>query len=157
MPRCATSPYQNQQLIAAVREHIHALSLDHCIGVTLTMKQGVDGHYLDEIRASQNLRHFMNVLNREVFGKGFKRFGSRLNVVPALEKSPTSRLHYHMVLQNPYPENPDKFERMIDEAWDKTRFGYRETHVHRHIDHGWTNYITKTASDGIDWENYHWN
>ena len=140
----------------AVQGHLLALSLENCFGVSLTMKQGDAGNHLDEIRASQNFRHFMNRLNGSVFGKRFKRFGQRLNVVPVLERSSTNRLHYHLILQNPYPTDPATFTRLIESEWAKTRFGYVQSHIDEQIDHGWTKYITKSASDGVDWENYHW-
>lgn len=100
----------------------------------------------------------MNRLNYSVFGKRFQKYGTRLNVVPVLERSSTNRLHYHVTIQNPYPDNPAAFTRLIESEWAKTRFGYVQTHIDELIDHGWTDYITKskTASDGIDWENYHW-
>jgi hypothetical protein len=146
-------------LKSTIHSHIRSLSLDGCLGVSLTMRQFADGVRLDDIRSSQNLRHFLNRVNGEVFGKAFKRFGKRLNVIPALEKSPTDRLHYHLILQSPYPDDPQKAKALIERAWTETRFGYQQTHVHPGIDHGWTDYITKfkSASDGIDWENYHWN
>jgi hypothetical protein len=101
----------------------------------------------------------MNRLNASVHGKAFKRFGRRLNVIPSIEKSSEGRLHYHLVLQDPYPDDPQRTKALIEEQWGRTCFGYRQTHVHWQIDRGWTDYITKlrTASDGIDWENYHWN
>jgi hypothetical protein len=76
-----------------------------------------------------------------------------------LERSLSHRLHYHLVLQNPYPENPATFSRLVEALWSKTQFGYVQSHIDQQIDRGWTHYITKfkTASDGIDWENYHWN
>ena len=157
-----SSPNRNvppRQLKEAVQGFLHALSLENCFGVSLTMKQGETGTRLDEISASQNFRHFMNRLNHSVFGKRFQRYGKRLNVVPVLERSSTNRLHYHVTIQNPYPKDPAAFTRLIETEWAKTRFGYVQTHIHELIDQGWTHYITKfkTASDGIDWENYHWN
>ena len=140
----------------AVQGYLHALSLENCFGVSLTMKQGDSGTHLDEIMASQNFRHFMNRLNSSVYGKRFKRFGQRLNVVPVLERSSTNRLHYHLILQNPYPKDPATFTRLIESEWAKTRFGYVQSHIDEQIDHGWTDYITKSAGDGTDWGNFHW-
>jgi len=143
----------------AVRGHLLALNLDGCVGVSLTFRQGRDGIRLDEIRAAQNLRHFLNRLNSSVYGKRFKRFGVKLNVVPVLERSSTGRIHYHLILQNPFPSDSARFCDLIETEWAKTHFGFIQTHVDEQIDHGWTDYITKfkTASDGVDWENYHWN
>ena len=143
----------------AVRHYLADYELSNCFGVSLTLKQNTSGVYLDDIRASQNLRHFLNLLNSEVYGKRFRRFGKKLNVIPSLERSLSHRLHYHLILQNPYPENPTTFSRLVEALWSKTQFGYVQSHIDQQIDQGWTHYITKfkTASDGIDWENYHWN
>jgi hypothetical protein len=143
----------------AIRKHLFALNLDDCVGVSLTLRQGHQGIVLDEIRAAQNVRHFLNKLNSAVYGKRFKRFGMKLNVVPVLERSTTNRIHYHLILQNPFPADSAGFYRLIEGEWAKTHFGFIQTHVHDQINHGWTDYITKTtsASDGVDWENYHWN
>ena len=141
----------------ALREYLRGLSFGGYFGVTLTLRQGDHMGRLDEIEASKNLRHFMNRLNSEVFGKAFKRFGKRLQIVPVLERSSSGRLHYHLILENPYRETPVLFERMIEKEWAKTRYGFREVHVHYSVDQGWVDYITKfkSASDGIDWENFH--
>ncbi len=143
----------------AARKHLRTLSLENCFGVSLTLKQGDSVTRLDEISASQNFRHFMNRMNSSIYGKGFKRFGKKLNVIPVLERSSTNRLHYHLIFQNPYPDDPAAFARLIESEWAKTRFGYIQSHIDELIDHGWTDYITKfkSASDGIDWENYRWN
>jgi len=153
-----TEEISRAELRTAASAHLRSLPLNHCFGVSLTLKQHSDGITLDDIRASQNLRHFMNSLNCEVFGQRFKRFGIRLNIVPVIEKSSTGRLHYHLILQNPFPDTPTRFEAMIEQLWSKTHFGFQQTHVHYQIDHGWADYITKfkTASDRVDWENYHW-
>ena len=155
----APSNAPDAQLKDAVRRQLFALKLDNCLGVSLTLRQGRDGFTLDGIRASQNLRHFLNRLNSSVYGKRFKRFGVRLNVVPVQEQSSSGRIHYHLILQNPFPDDSAAFERLIESEWSKTHFGFLQTHVDEGIDHGWTDYITKfkTASDGVDWENYHWN
>jgi hypothetical protein len=57
--------------------------------VTLTLKQG---HQLDsggwvkidDYRCRQAFRHFMNLLNRAVYGAAFRRYGKRLRVLPVL-------------------------------------------------------------------------
>jgi hypothetical protein len=76
-----------------------------------------------------------------------------------LERSHAGRLHYHLVLENPFPDDPLRSDTLIEQEWTKTRFGYRETHIDHKIDQGWVRYITKSkdASDGIDWDNFHWN
>jgi hypothetical protein len=154
-------PQERLQIAArdAVHRYLAELPLRDSLAITLTLRQGDSLGQLDEVGASKNLRHFLNRLNSAVFGKRFKRFGRRLNVVPVLERSLAGRLHYHLILENPFPENPLRSEVLIEQEWIQTRFGYREIHIDHHIDEGWVSYITKskTASDGVDWENFHWN
>jgi len=151
-------PQLASALKEAIRGHLASLNLSDCVGVSLTMKQADGEVALDEIRASQNMRHFLNCLNSAIFGKRFKRFGKRLNVVPVFERSSSHRLHYHLILQNPFPDKPAYFRGLVEKEWVKTYFGYPQFHIDDQIDHGWGEYITKfkSASDGIDWENYHW-
>src|ERR1700744_3469009 len=63
---------------------------DFC-DVTLTLKQGHRrdcGGWIkiDDYRCRQAFRHFMNLLNRAVFGAAFRRHGRRLRVLPVLER-----------------------------------------------------------------------
>jgi hypothetical protein len=155
---CHPIAFRDASAKDAVRRQLFALNLDGCVGLSLTFRQGRDGIALDEIRAAQNVRHFLNRLNSSVYGKRFKRFGIKLNVVPVLERSTAGRIHYHLILQNPFRSDSARFCDLIETEWAKTHFGFLQTHVDQQIDHGWTNYITKfkTASDGVDWENYHW-
>lgn len=136
-----------------IREWLYLENYKHWFGVTLTLKQMVDGVRLDEITSSQNLRHFLNLLNKSTFGNRFYRFGKKIESVPVLEKSKTERFHFHMCLKNPGQEDNFGFEHHIRDSWLKTRWGYNEIHVHREIDNGWIDYITK--SDNIDWNNVH--
>ena len=59
--------------------------------VTLTLKQALQpdrGGWvkIDDYRCRQAFRHFMNLLNRAVYGSAFRRHGKRLRVLPVLEK-----------------------------------------------------------------------
>ena len=47
--------------------------VEHTLCVTLTMKQYTNGQALDEIKASRNMRHFLNLMNAEHYGNNFKR------------------------------------------------------------------------------------
>ncbi len=82
---CHSAP--SSELKKAIQEYLSEVPLTNCFGVSLTLKQNTSGVYLDDIRASQNLRHFLNLLNSEVYGKRFRRFGKKLNVIPSLERS----------------------------------------------------------------------
>ena len=72
------------------------------LAVTLTMKQQDGSTKLDEIHASNNLRHFLNRFNRKAFGNAFTRFQRKTLVIPMLEQSYSGRWHYHLVMENPY-------------------------------------------------------
>src|SRR5208282_5946263 len=41
---------------------------------------------IDDYRCREAFRHFMNLLNRAVYGAAFRRYGKRLRVLPVLEK-----------------------------------------------------------------------
>ena len=124
--------------------------------VTLTMKQKSCGQELDEIRASQNLRHFLNLLNRACFASAARRYNKKVEVIPALETSGAGRLHYHLTLRNPRPEEALLFEQKIKDCWSKTHFADDEINIKRTIFvAGWNRYITKEKHVNIDWENYH--
>jgi len=140
----------------ATKKHFEDFDISNCFGVSLTLKQRANNKSIDGISGSQNLRHFLNVLNKRCFGNSFKRFNKKLRVIPVLEKSSNGRFHYHLTLQNPYPENPYKFESMINHTWFKTNYGYRHIHIHRNINEGWNDYITKfnTRDDEVDWINF---
>jgi hypothetical protein len=59
--------------------------------VTLSLKQARqsdNGAWIkvDDYPCRQAFRHFMNLLNRAVYGAAFRRHGKRLRVLPVLEK-----------------------------------------------------------------------
>jgi hypothetical protein len=63
---------------------------DFC-DVTLTLKQRHQpdsGGWIkiEDYRCRQAFRHFMNLLNRAVYGSACRRYGKRLRVLPVLEK-----------------------------------------------------------------------
>ena len=149
----------SRQLQPFIRQYLEPVDLSRFVGVSLTMKQMVDQQKIDPICSSQNLRHFLNVLNKKVYRNRFSRFGLRLQVFPVLENSFRDRLHYHMILERPVNIDPRQFESLIHSAWKNTRFGYREIHIDQSIDAGWIKYITKFChnEEQVDWENVHLN
>src|SRR5258708_38996210 len=67
--------------------------------VTLTLKQALQpdrGGWvkIDDYRCRQAFRHFMNLLNRAVYGSAFRRHGKRLRVLPVLEKARSAPARY---------------------------------------------------------------
>lgn len=136
---------------------------EHCLAISLTMKQGIDGFFLDQQRASQNFRHFMNVLNRKIYGKRFQRFSKRLSIAPTLEHSSSGRLHYHALIKCPTLEengySKSKLCSAIKTTWPKTAFGSKQMEIESSVDEGWIDYITKflNVKDDFDWQNFNWN
>ena len=143
------------RLKKTIKDYAMEFDKTNCFAVTLTMRQRVDNKSLDNISSSQNLKHFLNILNTKCFGNAFKRFGKKLRVFPSLERSSTGRWHYHLILENPYPDNSMKFERMIESAWFKTSYRHRLIDIKHSINEGWGDYITKFdhRDNEIDWVN----
>jgi hypothetical protein len=145
-----------KELNGRLKEYVKDFDVNNTFGVTLTLRQGIKSQKLDEISCSQNLRHFLNVLNQKVFGNRVKRFNKRLRVLPILEISKGNRLHYHLTLENPFPKDPNRFSDLIEVVWNKTKFGHRHIHIHKNVNWEWNDYITKfnNSRDQIDWMNY---
>lgn len=149
----------NIELQKSIRNYIYSLPTKDCLSVTLTMKQVVENEYLDEEKSVKNFRHFLNRLNKRVYGNAHKRFKKSISVIPVLEKPFYGRFHYHLILEKPAHIHQNTYELMIKECWKKTRFGYYEIDIRNIYSSGWIDYITKFASkeDEIDYENIHWN
>lgn len=134
--------------------------------VTLTLKQSVTVPngimstklWLTEAVAAQNLRHFLNKLNRSVFGKSAARFGKGVGCIPVLEGGRDRRLHYHAVIDCPLPDLVAGFPLLITDHWRSTQWGYFQVDCQTDTDDGWLTYITKfrdkpNFADAIDWTN----
>lgn len=150
------------------REWIDVEDWANPFAVTLTFKRKIKGYigstevdiFLTEELASQNVRHFCNILNGKIFGNAAKRFGSKTLIVPVVEKTPTKKLHYHLAIDCPRDELVDEFPEMIREAWLSTQWGDVQMDVKSKINSGWIDYITKfrdkySVADAIDWNNLH--
>jgi hypothetical protein len=111
--------------------------------------------------ASQNHRHFLNVLNGRVFGKAAKRFGRRVNAISIMEGGGGGkRLHIHGIIDCPRQDLLSEFPAMVAEAWRRTQWGMSQMHIKSAADAGWTKYISKIDDKpdyayAIDWENYY--
>jgi len=153
--------YQN-----SLRNFLGQVSFAEPVAITLTLKQGVrlnsagqDTYVaLDTNSASQNLRHFLNLLNAHYLGKRAKRFGERMPVISVLEGTRSKRFHYHLMADWPKNESRDLIAGRVGHLWGRTQWGYNECHVRLNADRGWINYITKLKdksdlSSSIDWEN----
>ena len=138
-------------------------TLNRSLGLTLTMKQWNQGIKLDPERSERNFTHFMNRLEKKLFGSSGKRYGKRIKRFPTLERT-NKRFHYHVLIEKPKFNNGtiiDKgtYIKLIKDCWGKTFFGYKEIHISEldsQIPRGWGDYITKlpdSEENRTDWLN----
>src|SRR5690242_2476202 len=129
--------------------------------VTLTLKQGHRSERgawikVDAYACRQAFRHFMNLLNRSVYGMAFHRYRRRLRVLPVLEKgevrakslSPwergtSGRWHIHCAIELAAHLDAVALERLIRRCWAKVELGYGRILVRDGADAGWINYMLK--------------
>lgn len=132
------------------------------VAVTLTMKQccvfNGSRFPLTDTGATQNLRHFRNLVNRKIFGKAGVRKKRQMNCYAFVENK-NVRPHYHLCLDKPDDMTMEQFTVIIHRAWSKTYFGYYEIDV-KACDSGWISYMMKDKTklvfaDSIDWLNYY--
>jgi hypothetical protein len=129
--------------------------------VTLTLKQGRQtdrGHWMriNDYGCGQAFRHFMNLLNRTVYGAAFRRHGKRLRVLPVLEKGEvraralrscergrSGRWHIHCAIELPPHFDAIALERLIHRCWAKVEWGCSRILVRDCANAGWIHYMLK--------------
>ena len=129
--------------------------------VTLTLKQGRQAHgsgwiKVDHYQYRQAFRHFMNLLNKAVYGSAFRRHGKRLRVLPVLEKGEvrarslrrwecgtSGRWHIHCAIELPPHFDAVALETLIGDCWAKVELGHRRILVRDGANAGWINYMLK--------------
>jgi hypothetical protein len=129
--------------------------------VTLTLRQARQpdsGGWvkIDDYRCRQAFRHFMNLLNRAVYGAAFRRYGKSLRVLPVLEKGEvrgralrswdrgtSGRWHIHCAIEMPSRCDGMALERLIRDCWAKIDWGYGRILVRDGANAGWINYMLK--------------
>jgi hypothetical protein len=100
----------------------------------------------DEIQCKKAFRHFMNVLNRAVFGNAFRRHGKRLRVIPVLEKKNDGRWNFHAAIEPPNHLTFEQFKTAISISWDRTTdWGYWRILVRPNANRGWIDYMLKPS------------
>jgi hypothetical protein len=139
--------------------------------VTLTFKQALQSNNGAWVRVNDYLcrqahRHFMNLLNRAVYGAAFRRHGKRLRVLSVLEKGEvrapalrssehgtSGRFHIHSAIELPSHCNAMVLERLIRKCWAKVDWGHSRVLVRDGANDGWINYMLKgrqkSAFDGF--------
>jgi hypothetical protein len=111
---------------------------------------------IDDYECRQAFRHFMNLLNRAVYGAAFRRYGKSLRVLPVLEKGEvragalrawergtSGRWHIHCAIELPTHLDAVALESLIRDCWAKVELGYDRILVRDGADAGWINYMLK--------------
>jgi len=129
--------------------------------VTLTLKQARQSEKcawlkIDDYSCRQAFRHFMNLLNRAVYGAAFRRYGKRLRVLPVLEKGEvrasalrpwergrSGRWHIHCAIELPAHQDAVTLEKLIRDCWAQVDLGYGRILVRDGANRGWVNYMLK--------------
>lgn len=129
--------------------------------VTLTLRQAHRSNRgtsvpINDYSCRQAFRHFMNLLNRAVYGCAFRRHGRRLRVLAVLERgevraralrsweSGTSgRWHIHCAVELPSHFDAVALENRIRGCWAKVEWGHGRILVRDGTNAGWINYMLK--------------
>jgi hypothetical protein len=159
-------PLKDRAVRNALRDWVDIEAWQAPFAVTLTLRQSINVEensairrlWLTDQQASQNFRHFMNMLNRRTFGKTAIRYGRGVSVLPVLEGGDGKRLHYHAAIDCPRSSLAQDFPSIIGSLWRSTMWGYDQIEVRPDADRGWLNYITKLRdkpdfASAIDWVN----
>ena len=131
--------------------------------VTLTLRQARQSPMgawikVDDYSCRQAFRHFMNLLNRAVYGAAFRRHRKRLRVLPVLEKgevraralrscepSTSGRWHIHCAIELPPHLRAVALEKLIRACWAKVELGYGRILVRDRANAGWIHYMLKDS------------
>lgn len=129
--------------------------------VTLTLKQGQQhesGKWIkiEDFRCREAFRHFMNLLNRAVYGSAFRRHGKRLRVLPVLERGEisvcsfrprergtSSRWHIHCAIELPSHCDALALEKLIRQCWSNVEWSRGRILVRDGANAGWIKYMLK--------------
>lgn len=160
--------YNDRNLRDSLRNWIDLSDWSNPFAVTLTLKQrfvefgdsGRLGIPITKELAQQNYRHFMNLLNKEMFGHAASRYGKKVRAFSVLEGGGSKRLHYHSIIDCPRDELFQLFPAIVASTWSSTQWGYHQIQVDPGADEGWLSYITKLRDKAdysldIDWTNCH--
>ena len=126
--------------------------------VTLTLKQALQSDSGAWMKITDHLcrqahRHFMNLLNRAVYGAAFRRYGKRLRVLPVLEKGEvrtrtlrswefgkSGRWHIHCAIELPSHFDAIALEKLIRKCWAKVEWEKMKGRQKSAFDNFWARY-----------------
>lgn len=108
------------------------------IAVDLNFKKSIyvqDGRMNRKVKltreiAEKNVSHFLNILNKKIYGNASRRFNKKINVFSVFEGGDKNKqLHIHMTMDVPEHVDRDKFVSLVSELWIKTDFGNRNMYI----------------------------
>jgi hypothetical protein len=152
---------RNDAFASAKSHFFNTSSWSSFCDVTLTLKQARQSDAggwikLDDYPCRRAFRHFMNLLNRAVYGAAFRRYRKRLRVLPVLEKgefcaravrsrqrAAPGRWHIHCAIELPLHFDAVNFENLIRRCWTKVAWGYKRILVRDGANAGWIDYMLK--------------
>ena len=146
------------ELRTATKDFLNTASWKRSIACTLTLKQRVNNQKIDTEIASRNFRHFLNRLNRKLYGNAADRYSKHIKVIPVIEHDEFRRFHIHLQIELPRDWEFETFTVLIRSQWEKTRWAYHHIHFELVRDRGWISYLTKPNQKrdfdlSIDWMN----
>lgn len=125
---------KQQNFINECTTNVNSEMKDRMIAVDLDFKKSAylnDGttqekvhRILTEDNARKNVRHFLNILNKKIYGNAAKRFNKKVHVVPVIKGgTKNNQLHLHMTVIVPERFKKDEFVTLMSNLWTKTHFG----------------------------------
>ena len=130
------------------------------LGVTLTLKK-TTGNYLEVVKkldkndVINNTKHFLNYLNRKIYGnKPYRKL--KVKSLIKIELNNDNRFHLHLMIEKPEKYSDIEFIDLIKACWSKTFYSYNvmkfdylktETDIKK-----WVKYLSKGNSliDNLD-------
>ena len=123
-----------------------SLTMKQCLRVMSEDRTGTFAFHIDEDAASQNMRHFLNRINKTILGSAFTRYGKRLQTVPSYEYGDNKHLHYHLLIKVPNHISEAQLHSLLLTNWMKTKWGLWQIDLQETYSSGWLHYITKDTT-----------
>ena len=147
------------QLKQAYNDWYEHNPIPNAVCVTFTEKQvltSVHRHagpvktWINNQLASENFKHFLNLLNRKIFKNSYKRHNKRLQtfIVHEGDKYKNVRHHIHGIIEQPDWISDKDFDELMSNLFAKTAWGYKAHEFNRPSNHeggeqGWLGYCLK--------------
>lgn len=128
---------------------LEGLSTRRCIATTLTFNPALIS-VLNKKTAKRSFKHYLNRVNRDLYGLADREGYLRLNVVAVTEGGEgvqDKTLHLHAIIAVPPNCDPDLLVRCLDANWKRVRGNGEHGEIEVCWDvEGWLNYVTKISS-----------